>query len=97
MFLGGLRPNTVILGFYDDTVPEDKLRSQLFYRRSWFKNNLLKTLSSVRKQKIIQSNDIENVMTTTFNSFETISSSIDRNVSYSTFRFQSIMNIILSS
>ncbi|CAF1237544.1 unnamed protein product, partial [Didymodactylos carnosus] len=35
--LGGLRPNTVILGFYDNIVPEDKLRSRMFSRKRWKK------------------------------------------------------------
>ncbi|CAF5113872.1 unnamed protein product, partial [Rotaria sp. Silwood1] len=26
----GLRPNTVILGFYDSALPEDKLRNRSF-------------------------------------------------------------------
>ena len=37
--LGGLRPNTVILGFYDDVVPEDHLRARPFFKRLWLKSN----------------------------------------------------------
>ena len=36
---GGLRPNTVILGFYDQTLPEDQLRSRHFLKRRWLKSN----------------------------------------------------------
>ncbi|UJR36564.1 hypothetical protein I4U23_029283 [Adineta vaga] len=38
--LGGLRPNTIILGFYDETTPEDKLHSRSVAKRRWAKSNL---------------------------------------------------------
>lgn len=38
MYLGGLRPNTVILGFYDEMIPEDKLRLRSSYKRRWLRS-----------------------------------------------------------
>ncbi|CAF3975806.1 unnamed protein product [Rotaria sp. Silwood2] len=68
---GGLRPNTVILGFYDDTVPEDKLRSRPFYKRHWLKSNrLINTL--FLQQQMSRSDDVEGASsTTTLNSSNT--------------------------
>ncbi|CAF4421600.1 unnamed protein product [Rotaria socialis] len=48
--LGGLRPNTVILGFYDDTIPEDKLRSRPFFKRHWLIPTRLRNPSLLRLQ-----------------------------------------------
>ncbi|CAF2053610.1 unnamed protein product [Rotaria magnacalcarata] len=59
--LGGLRPNTVILGFYDDTIPEDKLRSRPFFKRHWLIPTRLRNPSLLRLQHQMSrlSDDIE--------------------------------------
>ncbi|CAF0776434.1 unnamed protein product [Rotaria sordida] len=78
--LGGLRPNTVILGFYDDTVPEDKLRSRSFYKRHWLKSNrLINTL--FLQQQTNRSDDMESTNSTiTLNSTNTLTSLNDNDM-----------------
>lgn len=45
--LGGLRPNTIVLGFYDNNPPEDHLRLRSFYKRRLLKRQSSKTVSSI--------------------------------------------------
>ncbi|CAF0810092.1 unnamed protein product [Rotaria sp. Silwood1] len=78
--LGGLRPNTVILGFYDNTIPEDKLRSLPFYKRHWLKSNrLINTL--FLQQQSSRSDDVEGTSSTiTLNSSNTPTSLNDNDI-----------------
>ncbi|CAF3840149.1 unnamed protein product, partial [Adineta steineri] len=49
--LGGLRPNTIILGFYDRTVPEDKLLSCSSHKRRWFRSSSFLNTSALRQRR----------------------------------------------
>ncbi|CAF3397965.1 unnamed protein product [Rotaria sp. Silwood1] len=78
--LGGLRPNTVILGFYDNTVPEDKLRSLPFYKRHWLKSNRLINTLFLQQQRS-RSDDVEGTSSTiTLNSSNTPTSLNDNDI-----------------
>ncbi|CAF4896410.1 unnamed protein product, partial [Rotaria socialis] len=70
--LGGLRPNTVILGFYDSALPEDKLRNRAFFKRRWLKSSTPvnpMTAPTFHQQPIIQSGVMEGASTITLHSF----------------------------
>jgi hypothetical protein len=73
IIIGGLRPNTVILGFYDNVVPEDKLRSRSFLKRRWLKSSLptdtSTASSSFHQEANIRSSPMEGARAFTLNSF----------------------------
>ncbi|CAF1049599.1 unnamed protein product [Rotaria sp. Silwood1] len=87
--LGGLRPNTVILGFYDSALPEDKLRNRSFFKKRWLKTstpvNLL-AAPTFHQQPIIQSGVMEGASTITLHSFNS-STTINGNDMYPIFNF----------
>jgi potassium/chloride transporter 9 len=65
--LGGLRPNTIILGFYDHSIPEDKLSTHSFYKRRWLKSGLRPdastiTLDSFNGSTYTNVNDIDSIL-----------------------------------
>ncbi|CAF1067493.1 unnamed protein product [Rotaria magnacalcarata] len=87
--LGGLRPNTVILGFYDGALPEDKLRNRSFFKRRWLKsstpvNPMAAPVS--HQQPIIQSGAMEGASTITLHSFNS-SAAINGNDMFPIFNF----------
>ncbi|CAF4195717.1 unnamed protein product, partial [Adineta steineri] len=87
--LGGLRPNTVILGFYDNAVPEDKLRHRSFFKKRWLKTNApLNAMATpaFHQQPIIQPGIMEGASTITLNSFNS-SATINGNDMYPLFNF----------
>ncbi|CAF0998163.1 unnamed protein product [Adineta steineri] len=87
--LGGLRPNTVILGFYDNAVPEDKLRHRSFFKKRWLKTNApLNAMATpaFHQQPIIQPGTMEGASTITLNSFNS-SATINGNDMYPLFNF----------
>jgi hypothetical protein len=72
LLLGGLRPNTVILGFYDNTAPEDKLRTRPFSKKRWVKASIPVNTSAtvtLQPQPTIRSGGMEGASTITLNSF----------------------------
>jgi hypothetical protein len=70
----------VILGFYDNGIPEDKLRNRPFYRRRWLKTSV----------SIIQSDS-----TPAFNSFNRSLSTISNDV-HSMIHFPGIKTFFFS-
>lgn len=85
LYIGGLRPNTVILGFYDDNVPEDKLRTHPFYKRRWLRST--KYASSIQRQQsfppessTIAFESINSVSSTTTNDLHSILNFPGRNI-----------------
>lgn len=87
--IGGLRPNTIILGFYDNSLPEDKLRNRSFFKRRWLKSSTpvnLMTTPSFHQQPIIQSGAMEGASTITLNSFNS-STAINGNDMFPIFNF----------
>jgi len=92
--LGGLRPNTVILGFYDNNTPEDKLRNRSFFKRRWLKgsvpmNNLSTPAFHQQQQQqptTIRSGAMEGASTITLNSFNS-TATINGNDMYPIFNF----------
>ena len=87
--LGGLRPNTVILGFYDTAVPEDKLRNRSFFKRRWLKSSTplqAMTTASNQPPATIRSGVMEGASTITLNSFNS-SVTINANEMYPIFNF----------
>lgn len=87
--LGGLRPNTVIIGFYDSAAPEDKLRNRSFFKRRWLKSSTpLATPTTAALQPIptIRSGVLEGASTITLNSFNS-SATINGNDMYPIFNF----------
>lgn len=88
-FLGGLRPNTVIIGFYDSAAPEDKLRNRSFFKKRWLKTTApINTLAtpSFHQQPTIQSGTMEGASTITLNSFNS-TTAINGNDMYPIFNF----------
>lgn len=88
--LGGLRPNTVILGFYDNNIPEDKLRNRSFFKKRWLKSNApanATTTPSFHQQATAQSGVLEGASTITLNSFNS-SATINGNDMYPVFNFR---------
>ncbi len=89
IFLGGLRPNTVILGFYDNATPEDKLRNRSFFKKRWLKSTTpMPTMSTptFHQQPIVESRVMEGASTITLNSFNS-SATINGNDMYPIFNF----------
>lgn len=92
--LGGLRPNTIILGFYDSNTPEDKLRNRSFFKRRWLKGNApLNNLSTpvfhqqeLQPSSTIRSGVMEGASTITLNSFNS-TATINGNDMYPIFNF----------
>lgn len=87
--LGGLRPNTVILGFYDSATPEDKLRNRSFFKRRWLKSSTpINTLTTpaFHQQPAIRSGTMEGASTITLNSFNS-STGINGTDMYPIFNF----------
>ena len=88
--LGGLRPNTIILGFYDSAAPEDKLRNRSFFKKRWLKSStpLSSTTAATTFQQpsTIQSGAMEGASTITLNSFNS-SAAINGNDMYPIFNF----------
>lgn len=87
--LGGLRPNTIILGFYDNAAPEDKLRNRAFFKRRWLKTNPQLTpvaTATLHQTPTIHSGVLEGASTITLNSFNS-SATINGNDMYPIFQF----------
>ena len=87
--LGGLRPNTVILGFYDNSIPEDKLRNRSFFKKRWLKpTTAVNTMATpaFHQQPIVQSGTMEGASTITLNSFSS-ATTINGNDMYPIFNF----------
>jgi hypothetical protein len=87
VFIGGLRPNTIILGFYDNATPEDKLRSHHFYKRRWLKSSL-----PINTQHITRS-DASTVTLNSSNDNDTYSIFHFRGINILLFIFLVILNI----
>ena len=89
ILIGGLRPNTVILGFYDCSAPEDKLRNRSFFKKRWLKSTVpanAMTAPTFHQQPIIQSGTMEGASTITLHSFNS-SATINGNDMYPIFNF----------
>ncbi|CAF1237766.1 unnamed protein product [Rotaria sordida] len=87
--LGGLRPNTVILGFYDSAAPEDKLRNRSFFKKRWLKSTTPANAMAApvfHQQPIIQSGTMEGASTITLHSFNSLTT-INGNDMYPIFNF----------
>lgn len=63
--LGGLRPNTIVLGFYDNTTPEDRLRQRSFYKRRWLKSRSASTV-----EEVMDGSQQNNIPLNSFHDFE---------------------------
>ena len=87
--LGGLRPNTIILGFYDTAAPEDKLRNRSFFKKRWLKSSAPSSTTAAttfQQPSTIQSGAMEGASTITLNSFNS-SAAINGNDMYPIFNF----------
>ncbi len=79
----------MILGFYDNATPEDKLRNRSFFKKRWLKSNIpmnTMTTPSFHQQPTIQSSVMEGASTITLNSFNSLTT-INGNDMYPIFNF----------